>query len=583
VAALTLVGGMLRAWLPGRLGLIHFDEGIYALAGLWVFSPHGLLGLDPTTIAYAPPGFPFLVGLAYGCLGVGDISAILVSIMMGTLTIPAVGWVASRTFGRGAGASAAAFAAFSGPHIAFSRLALTDASFLLFWVLAIGQGQRFLERPNFPRALLLGFSVGLAQLFKYNGWIAGILVALGAATWFLLRRDQRTVESQVATWGWGVFAALIAATVYWPWFCFVETHGGYSALLEHQRSYLGGLGAWPLHLYVQLAQEDLLSGGPWWISLYGLTAAFALLFTMGDDRIERRYLPGVLIAAASLAAFCHYPHIGWWVVLPWFLLSLLTRFRLATRASWLLAIGWFVLSILTPFYHPYARLVLPLQAFGWFFLGGTFATIRSHVKLADHDVRWGALEPSLPLWRFAMASFCVPIVIALVVPIHAPRRLPSAEDFCVPIVIALAVPDLRSGSRITDLVEASDSLKRGCRSIRGDLPRDLARLRLYARPPVTFYLSGAVPLYPQPSLERLLATDDPSSWALLDMAMARQEGITRGRLAELMGGWDVVRDIPTTLNWPTLLDIDPASTTRRAGDRSASLLLLRPKRTGEVR
>ena len=44
VAALTLVGGMLRLWSLGRLGLVHFDEGIYALAGLWVFSPQGLAG-----------------------------------------------------------------------------------------------------------------------------------------------------------------------------------------------------------------------------------------------------------------------------------------------------------------------------------------------------------------------------------------------------------------------------------------------------------------------------------------------------------------------------------------------------------
>ena len=35
-------------------------------------------------------------------------------------------------------------------------MALTDASFLLFWTLAIGLGQRFLERPNSWRAVALG-------------------------------------------------------------------------------------------------------------------------------------------------------------------------------------------------------------------------------------------------------------------------------------------------------------------------------------------------------------------------------------------------------------------------------------------
>ena len=69
VIALTLLGAVLRLWSPGRLGLVHFDEGIYALAGLWSLSPRGLAGIDPTVIAYAPPGFPFLVGLSYLVFG----------------------------------------------------------------------------------------------------------------------------------------------------------------------------------------------------------------------------------------------------------------------------------------------------------------------------------------------------------------------------------------------------------------------------------------------------------------------------------------------------------------------------------
>ena len=108
VLALTVVGAVLRLWSPGRLGLVHFDEGIYALAGLWVFSPRGLQDFDPTAVAYAPPGFPILEGISYLGLGVGDFSAILVSIVAGTLTIPAAAWVARRTFGAGAGGAAAA-------------------------------------------------------------------------------------------------------------------------------------------------------------------------------------------------------------------------------------------------------------------------------------------------------------------------------------------------------------------------------------------------------------------------------------------------------------------------------------------
>src|SRR5262245_12331845 len=102
VFAFTMVGAGLRLWGLGDLGLNHFDEGIYALSGLWSIASGQLAGLDPMVIPYAPPGFPFLVGAAYFLLGVADISAILASILCGIATIPGAAWVGRRTFGTGA-------------------------------------------------------------------------------------------------------------------------------------------------------------------------------------------------------------------------------------------------------------------------------------------------------------------------------------------------------------------------------------------------------------------------------------------------------------------------------------------------
>ena len=58
----------------------------------------------------------------------------------------------------------------------------------------------------------------------------------------------------------------------------------------------------------------------------------------------------------------------------------------------LVCIGWATLSVLTPFYHPYARLWLPVEAFGWLFLGGVFVSIRSNVEVADRGAAMD-LEP----------------------------------------------------------------------------------------------------------------------------------------------------------------------------------------------
>ena len=256
VAAMTFVGAVLRFWGPGRLGLNHFDEGIYALAATWSSAPKGLASITPELIAYAPPLYPILVGVAYLFLGVSDISAILVSQIAGTLTIPAVAWVARRTFGPGAGAAAAALVAISGPHIAFSRMALTDATFLLCWVLAVGLGGRFLERPGLLRAVAFGLMVGLAQNAKYNGYLVGGIVAL-VAVWGLVLKsgDGRRVM------GYGLVAAAVAALVYLPWYRFVESHpGGYAGLMRHHRSYLSGPSAWPSHWRLQMGQSYALSG-----------------------------------------------------------------------------------------------------------------------------------------------------------------------------------------------------------------------------------------------------------------------------------------------------------------------------------
>src|SRR6478735_1039202 len=88
IAGMTLVGAVLRFWTPGRLGLNHFDEGIYAFAGRWSLVPKGIAEVAPELYAYAPPLYPILVGVVYLVLGMSDVSAILVSQACGVLTIP---------------------------------------------------------------------------------------------------------------------------------------------------------------------------------------------------------------------------------------------------------------------------------------------------------------------------------------------------------------------------------------------------------------------------------------------------------------------------------------------------------------
>jgi dolichyl-phosphate-mannose-protein mannosyltransferase len=558
ICVLTVLGTGLRLWRLPQLGLVHFDEGVYALAGLWAFLPGGLAAIDPASIAYSPPGFPVLVGLAYLYLGPGDVSAIGVSILCGAVTIPAVGWLAVRSFGRGAGAAAAALAAFAGPHVAFSRMALTDASFLLVWILALALGQRFLAQPGPLHAVALGLSVGLAQLLKYNGWISGIIVALTAALGHLLPPPGHDLRRALATWGWGLLAALVAAAVYWPYFRFVERHGGYAALLAHQSGYLGGISSWPSYLRLQLAQSRLLSGGPSWLLCGGAAAALAAVITSersnGRQPFPRALFLGFIVFMATYTLF----DVRSVVALGGAIAILGSRDKRQCDAMRLLAAGWVTLMVLTPFYHPYARLWLPLEAFGWLFVAGFL------VSSASGEI--ARVVATKPPWRSA-------------------GHLAAAAVFCVGAAVLLAGGGWWFKPGVPGILRSTDSLRLACRRACDELPGDVERVHCYGRPAAAFYLT----LYGRAAVSRLSDSDelfdksDSHSWAVLDTALLRQQGSLEPALKRIDGRFVVVRSYDTTLNLPTLLDIDPSAALAGPINDSAPLLLLRPKLAGEKR
>ena len=486
VAILTVIGAILRLWGAGRLGLTHFDEGIYALAGTWIYAPDGLAGLDPMVIPYAPPGVPILIGLAYFLgQGVSDHAAIAVSLVAGILTIPVVGWVGRRTFGPGSGAAAAAFAAISGPHVAFSRMALTDATFLLAWLVAIGLGGRFLERPRLGRALALGLAVGVVQYVKYHGWLAGAVIALAA--WPALRGPRRDL---VRTIGYGSIAALLAVIGYLPWVRFVEGHGSYAALMHHQRSYLGGLTGWLPHLRLQMAQAVALSGGPWWGgAAWGLAWAGSRL--AGSSRANPAAVgwPGTLSLIAGAAAMAAMPELPWWVGV---IVSPMLARDSTHPARRALGVGFLVLTLMTPFYHPYARLWLPLHAAGWLILGGVLPRLASWVDSTRTSLQ---LRPRLG-WRQVWA------VLAAVALILGFRSSPKAH----PLPGLLAPTD---GLRTT--------LELGI--IRDVTDRPTLPLHALIRPTILFYLTGRVSIRRYPDLPALLKGYRPGEFALIDQSL----------------------------------------------------------------
>ncbi|WP_168221634.1 ArnT family glycosyltransferase [Aquisphaera giovannonii] len=560
IAAATVVGAALRLQGLPRLGFVHFDEGIYAMAGLWPFRTAGLAGLDPSVIPYAPVGFPFLVGLFDMALGPGDAAAILASIVAGVLTIPAAGWLARRTFGPGAGAAAATLVALSCFHVSFSRMALTDATFLLAWVLGLALAGRFLERPGFGNAMGLGAGVGAAQLVKYNGWLLGAAVIAVAAAELAdprARSDRRRLR---AVWGFGAMAAVVAAAIYAPWFRFVDAHGGYGSLLAHHRSYMGGVGSWMVHLGLQFEEADALSGGwTWRLAGYGAAALASLAIALPRSRASWR--EPAWLGLGLLGA----------VVLPRFLwpasASMLPASWRDTPAARLLAAAWLMLTVLTPFYHPYARLWLPLLLLCWVLVAGLVArALRAAGQGGARPVReilGVSLRGRSARGRVAFALFFV-LVAAIVAPDLVPRPLAARPP------------------RGLGPWDPSDSLRVAVREALPSVPAGVPSLRVLARPAAFYYIGGRISAQLEPGLSTLLEPERSGRWALVDAAMLDQEGDREAALASLLERWDVVGEFPARLNLPTLLDRDPLAARRPSIESAASvpLWLLRPRMPG---
>ena len=364
---------MLRLWSSAGSGSSHFDEGIYAPPASGS-SRHGLSTWIPTLIAYAPPGFPFLVGVPTSSSGSSDVSAILVSIACRHPDDPGRGLAGlSYLRQRCRGARRGLRRILRG-----SRRVLAHGPDRRLVPSILGAGAR--PGPAFPRnarrpqsRARWDWPSDAAQLFKYNGWLAGAASCSPLPLWLAFHpREWRTART-AATWGWGFRGLCRCARSTGPGFAFVESHGGYAAFLAHQRGYLGGIASWPGHLAVQLAQARALSGGAVWHRSPPLSPPPARCVLSGctsenrDDMSESHLADHVAwhgslrhlnLAGGFLFSGCRS--------------SLASHKPVVSQSVVMLCTGWSTLSLLTPVLSPYARLWLPLEAFGVSIAGRRF-------------------------------------------------------------------------------------------------------------------------------------------------------------------------------------------------------------------
>ncbi len=240
LAGLVGLAALFRFWQLDDLGLTHFDEGSYAMAGHWLAT----WGEEGAAIqaGHAPALFPVLVGLAFALLGSYDTVAIGVSAAAGSLTAGLVFWIGRRWFGTTVAVVAALFLSVCEYHLIFSRMALTDTLFtLLFWgaLAALFEAWR---RPASPWVLVAGVLVGLCWNAKYHGFMPLAIAALWTVgcqlqhTRLRLRPMAEALRSSRL-----LRAAMVAGLLFLPWAAAVELTVGYRSILAGQISHVQGI------------------------------------------------------------------------------------------------------------------------------------------------------------------------------------------------------------------------------------------------------------------------------------------------------------------------------------------------------
>ncbi|HEV7221854.1 MAG TPA: phospholipid carrier-dependent glycosyltransferase [Pirellulales bacterium] len=381
MAVIATIAAALRFETLGQTSLAHFDEGVLASGafGVWLNGPFHFNLAQPLQ---APPLFPWLVAAAHQ-LALTDwvIMGKMVAAFFATATVPLVFLLARRVQGNLFGLVAAALLAASDLHVAYARMALTDAPLTFWFTLSMYCLFRLFEATIADDkwrligwTLAAGLATGAAWNTKYNGWMP-LAAAFSTLAWIGLRdRFWRAAPCMPGALQPGLrraglaclAAAIVAGVCFLPWYLFVDRSfaGGYRAVTENHLSYFGGPAEWPGRAWQLAVSLSAFRHYGWLLNLIGaavLFAACAIRAGRGSRRADARrfhrlIVPSVLVlaglfAALTLGADLTLILLGAAAIVPALVFG---RWEHVLFAVWL---GAFV--VMTPLYHPYTRLLAP--------------------------------------------------------------------------------------------------------------------------------------------------------------------------------------------------------------------------------
>jgi 4-amino-4-deoxy-L-arabinose transferase-like glycosyltransferase len=159
---------------------IHAIANVVA-DGRGYVTPIVLPGHDPVATAHKPPLYPLVLAF-FSWLGADSPTAHqVVTALLGSVTVVAVGFLAHRLAGPRAALIAAAIAAFYPVFLATDSSLRTETLYTLLITLALLSAYRARERPTLARFAELGAVIALAALVRTEGLVLLLLLALPIA------------------------------------------------------------------------------------------------------------------------------------------------------------------------------------------------------------------------------------------------------------------------------------------------------------------------------------------------------------------------------------------------------------------
>lgn len=307
VVAITAVAAGTRFWNLGGLGYSHWDEYFFisdatVVAQQW---PHGIRSINWVDV----PLVAYTDGTFFHFLGTSTWIPFAVSAAYGTLSAVSLYFLGSRLFGNVVGLVAAAILATAEFSIMYSRMALADATFNFWLIVALLFIWLSFTRRHISYYVLAGISSGLLLNTKYNGlfplifavsWFAAefLIDLISGRRGFLSRaRSEYTLRVVGLT-----CIVLIAIGLFVPYLVVLARDPGLSVVIDHNRGFTGLFRTPPTFIF----QFFWLFTSPPTILLSIAGIAFGVVRFSRADRFLLLYTAAMFVA---LTLYDPYPRL----------------------------------------------------------------------------------------------------------------------------------------------------------------------------------------------------------------------------------------------------------------------------------